>query len=390
MGAVDANRASTLPAWLDAQAQFRADAVCLRQKIRGRWYAWSWRRAADEVSRLSAALTVLGLRRGDLLVLVGDPSVEALLLALAAQRLGGTALPWFPGASFDASATADSRRRFAVVQHSEQLERLLSPGLSGLPDAVVCIDTRGVPPGSGVTAICYESLASGASDSRPAATPVPGAEAAPDDAAFAFAAEPADGGASGPRLVSHKEALAGAARLLGSTPIDAGYQALVPRVLSPEVARSFVGAWLSAGFCLSFPERASTRDVDRHELAPSLVIGTAASFGRLRERVVENLPEPGSVPRRLVDWALAPSTQGLDEAFRATVGRALVRRPLRGVIGFSRVKLALIDGPSPEQRVSAFFSRLGVELRPLSGALASPRELEPPPGLLSTVPKEVS
>ncbi len=370
------DQVSTLPALLDAQARARPDVVCLRWKVRGRWYALTWREAASEVARLSGGFAGLGLARGDVLLVVGDSSVEALLLVLAGQRLGAAVLP-YPSASLDTS----SRRTFAVVERGEQLERLSStPGT--LPEAVVCIDARGVVPDGHTKVLSYQELASATSGSE-ATGVVSGA--LPDDVAFAF--PPRSGVAA---LVSHEDALTGAARLLENTGIDATCSALMPRALSLEVARSFVGAWLRAGFCLSFPERSSTRDVDRPEIAPSLVVGTATSFARLQERVIENLPKAGSLQRRLVDWALAPSTQGLDEGLRATVGRALVRRPLRKVIGLSRVKLAFIDGTGPEDRVSAFFARLGVELRPLSGGLLRPRELEPPPALLSTVPKEVS
>jgi long-subunit acyl-CoA synthetase (AMP-forming) len=389
IGAVDSGQASTLTAWLDLQAQTRPGAVCLRQKVRGRWYARTWRQAANEVVRLSAGLAALGLGRGDALVVVGDPNVEALLVVLAALRLGGNVLPLSPRARFEGSRVAQARRQFAVVERSEQLDRLLSAAESWLPSAVVCIDERGVVPGGGVRTVSYKELVHEVDESEPASGVVRASEALPDDAAFCFPFASKDGERS-PLPISHREALAGAARLLESAAIDAEHHALVPRSLSPDVARSFVGAWLSAGFCLSFPEKASTRDVDRHELAPSLVVGTAESYDRLRERVVENLPEPGSLLRSLVDWALGPSTHGLDEALRATVGHVLVRRPLREIIGFSRVKLALIDGHDPAERALAFFSRLGLELRPLSGVLAGVRGVEPPCGLLSTVAKEAS
>jgi hypothetical protein len=81
--------------------------------------------------------------------------------------------------------------------------------------------------------------------------------------------------------------------------------------------------------------------------------------------VIENLPVATSLHRRLVDWALAPSTQGLDEVLRRTAGEMLVRRPLREVIGLSRVEVSLVAGAEPEANVAAFFSRLGLELRSL-------------------------
>ncbi|MNR37341.1 hypothetical protein D3C85_1553490 [compost metagenome] len=48
-------------------------------------------------------------------------------------------------------------------------------------------------------------------------------------------------------------------------------------------ARYLLAPWLLAGFRLNFPERLETRDQDRRELGPSLVLGTRETYGRLHE-----------------------------------------------------------------------------------------------------------
>jgi hypothetical protein len=365
MSHTDFEQALTLPAWLAVQARTRGAVVALRRKSLGLWRAWTWRQVADEVSRVASSLAAHGFARGDRVVIAGEPRPEALLLAFAAQWLGGAAVCvdlGGPAGSLDLGAP---RPQFAFVEHGGQfalLERLAD----GAPfDRVVYGDPRGVVPSPDARLIAYEALAAFRG-------PIDPPRADPGDLAFAFARRvEAAGPAPPPCAITHREALAGARALLRDGAIGADHDALAPRSQTPEFARAFVGSWLVAGFRLHFPEKASTRDVDRRELSPSLVIGTADSYARLRQRVTENLPAPRSPQRRLVDWALAPSTTGLDELLRRTAGEALVRRPLREVIGLSRVELLLVAGAAPEASVAAFFSRLGLELRSLDDAGAS-------------------
>jgi hypothetical protein len=364
----DFKQALTLPAWLAVQATTRGGAPALRRKSLGRWRAWTWRQVADEVSHVASSLAARGFARGDRAVIAGEPRPEALVVALAAQWLGGAAFYVDlvgPTGSLDLGTP---RPRFAFVERGAQLD-LLTRLTSGAPfDRVVYADPRGIVPGPDGRLIAYEALAA------PGAPTVDLPRAEPGDVAFAFGRRwEGVGPAPRPRSITHCEALAGARALLRAVAIGADRDALVPRSQTPESARAFVGSWLMAGFRLHFPETQSTRDVDRRELAPWLVVGTADSYAGLRQRVIQNLPAPTSPQRRLVDWALAPSTHGLDEVLRRTVGEVLVRRPLREVIGLSRVALSLVAGAAPEASVAAFFSRLGLKLRSLDdpGAAAA-------------------
>jgi hypothetical protein len=360
MSDIDFEQALTLPAWLVVQAKSRGRALALRRKSLGRWHAWTWAQVAGEVSHVASSLAAHGFARGDRVVIAGEPRPEALVVALAAQWLGGAAVYVDlvgPSGSLDLGTPCP---RFTFVERGVQLD-LLARLTNGEPfHRVVYADPRGIVPTPDGRTIAYEALRA------PGAPTVGVPRAEPDDVAFAFGSRWEGVGVAPASLsITHGEALAGARALLRAVAIGPDRDALAPRSLTPEVARVFVGSWLMAGFRVHFPERESTRDVDRRELTPSLVVGTADSYARLRQRVIENLPVATSLHRRLVDWALAPSTQGLDEVLRRTAGEMLVRRPLREVIGLSRVEVSLVAGAEPEANVAAFFSRLGLELRSL-------------------------
>src|SRR5471030_1335230 len=80
----------TLPQALLLQAGTRGPAIALRYKRLGIWHPRSWSELAQDVSRLAAALHQRGFRRDDDLLIISQARAEALLLALAAQWLGGS------------------------------------------------------------------------------------------------------------------------------------------------------------------------------------------------------------------------------------------------------------------------------------------------------------
>lgn len=79
----------TLPQALLLQAHTRGSAIALRYKHLGIWHTRSWSELAHEVNRLAAALQARNFRQHDDLLIISQARPEALLLALAAQWLGG-------------------------------------------------------------------------------------------------------------------------------------------------------------------------------------------------------------------------------------------------------------------------------------------------------------
>ena len=102
---------------------------------------------------------------------------------------------------------------------------------------------------------------------------------ASDSAATAFVFHPA--GLGQPQRLSHGQLLDGARKLVARESLSASEEALAARVFAASgQARYLLAPWLSAGFCLNFPEALATRDTDRRELGPTLVLGTRESYAR--------------------------------------------------------------------------------------------------------------
>ncbi|GAO92456.1 hypothetical protein PSA5_07085 [Pseudomonas syringae pv. actinidiae] len=185
--------------------------------------------------------------------------------------------------------------------------------------------------------------------------------------------------------MSHADLLAGARQLVNRQGLSARDQALAARVFAASgQARYLLTPWLVAGFCLNFPEALSTRDNDRRELGPTLVLGTRESYARLELWAMERLPLPGSISHRLYQWAMAPAPGAL----RRWLGYWLIRRPLLDVLGMSRLSTALLVGDALTASSQAFFAALGI--RPVAPDQDSPTQpspaFTPPVAALMSVP----
>ncbi|MBH2018433.1 MAG: AMP-binding protein [Burkholderiales bacterium] len=346
---------ATLPHWLLCQSHQQAGRIALRHKRLGVWQQRSWRQAADEVHRLATALRASGFAEGSTLAILSRPRPEALLAALAAQWLGGVAALLDPleAAAGQIALLRALQPQAVFAEGLQEIERLQASALtSGL---VLYADGRGVtsPNPAGLALADYTQLALRETD-----CPWP-VQAHAERTAFAFYRHAASGQIEQQRI-THAELLQQGRRLVLAEKLGADEEALAARAFAASgQARYLLAPWLIAGFCLNFPENLATRDNDRRELGPTLVAGTLETYTRLHELVQSRLPQPGSVQRRLVDWALTAQPG----AARRVLGEWLVRRPLRDVIGFTRTRAPLLVGEPLSNNAQAFFAALGIEVR---------------------------
>ncbi|MFP5392958.1 MAG: AMP-binding protein [Gammaproteobacteria bacterium] len=339
----------SLPAWLAQQAVLRPHAVALRHKRLGIWHALTWQQLARSVNRQAAALARHGVDAGATVVLLSLPRPEALLLALAAQTLGAVAAPLDPLLPKEAlqSLLVQLQPAFVFAEDQAQVDLVLE----ALPEPALLAyaDERGLGQ--------YRHPALISCTALEAAAPREGSpRAGADEAAFAFYR--LHGAAVELQQFSHRQLLLQAHHLVSAERLGAHDEALVARGFATgSTARYLLASWLVAGFALNFPENLATRDHDRRELGPTLVLGTRETYARVAAMARARLPRPGSLLRRLVDRALAAGSAGLP-------GYWLVRRPLREVLGFARLRSPLLVGAALDAETDAFFRALGIAVHP--------------------------
>ena len=89
---------------------------------------------AERVSNFALGLASLGLERGENIAIIGDNRPEWVISELAAQALGGASIGVYQGSVVEEVRyiVANSDARFIVVEDQEQVDKLLSSGMSYL------------------------------------------------------------------------------------------------------------------------------------------------------------------------------------------------------------------------------------------------------------------
>ena len=88
---------TTLPRLLRRNAESLADRPAMREKDRGIWQTHTWRDYYDHVRDFALGLAALGFSRGDRLSVIGDNRPRLYWAQVAAQCLGGVAVPGLSG-----------------------------------------------------------------------------------------------------------------------------------------------------------------------------------------------------------------------------------------------------------------------------------------------------
>src|SRR6516225_7975007 len=84
---------TTLPRLLRRNAETIGERPAIREKNRGIWQTYNWAEYCREVREFASGLAAHGFGRGDLLAVAGDNRPRLYWAQLAAQCLGGVAVP---------------------------------------------------------------------------------------------------------------------------------------------------------------------------------------------------------------------------------------------------------------------------------------------------------
>src|SRR3569832_1568343 len=83
----------TLPKLMLRNAQIMPNGAAIREKDRGIWQTFTWAQYADHVRDFALGLAALGFSRGEKVTVVGDNRPRLYWAQVAAQALGGMAVP---------------------------------------------------------------------------------------------------------------------------------------------------------------------------------------------------------------------------------------------------------------------------------------------------------
>jgi long-chain acyl-CoA synthetase len=125
----------TIPLLLAHAVRERGRKIALRVKRRGLYRETTWQELAQQVERIGRGLIALGVRPGDRVAIVGDPSPEWMLADFAAQCIGAISYGLYPTSSRDEAeyVLRHAGASVLIAEDQEHVDKVL-PMLDRLPD----------------------------------------------------------------------------------------------------------------------------------------------------------------------------------------------------------------------------------------------------------------
>jgi long-chain acyl-CoA synthetase len=375
----------TLPQLLCRNAERTPDRPAIREKDLGIWQPYSWRRYWEEVRDFASGLAAAGFGPGDKLSVIGENRPRLYFAQLAAQSLGGIAVPVYQ----DAIATElvyvldHAETSVVVAENQEQVDKILSlkdrlPRLT----LIVYDDPRGLRNYDDPMLKPFEAVAA---EGRDFAAAHPGyveariAAGKPDDLAlFSYTS----GTTSRPKgvMLSHANLLSvaeGFAAAEDIRPSDEHLSYLPMAWVGNSVFSLALHLWV--GFTISFPEKPETLQRDLRELGPTLALAPPRYWENALTAIMVRAGDATPLKRHIFNFfrnlaqrAELSTGQGqslsLGQRLLRGIGEVLVYGPLRDQLGLRRARLVYTGGAPLGPDIIRFFRAIGVNLKQVYGA----------------------
>jgi len=383
--AEQAPEGATLPQLLRRNAETMAARPALREKDRGIWQTYSWKDYWEQARGFALGLAAAGFKKGDKLSVIGENRPRLYFAQLAAQSLGGIAVPVYQDAIASELAFVLDHAETSVViaEDQEQVDKVISLQ-SRLPQLklIVYDDPRGLLNYDFQFLQSFEAmLAAG----RDFAAAHPGyVEAAveagrPDDLAlFSYTS----GTTSRPKgvMLSHSNLLMPAASFAASEKLTANedHLAYLPMAWIGTSLVS-IALHLTLGFTCNFPEKPETVSRDLRELGPTIGLAPPRFWENTLTAVLVRVADATPMKRRIFEYFRAVAEQAdqykaagkpvpANIALARRLGEIVVYAPIRDQLGWRRARVVYTGGASLGADVFRFFRAIGINLKQVYGA----------------------
>jgi long-chain acyl-CoA synthetase len=376
---------TTLPRLLRRNAECTPHRTAMREKDRGIWQTYSWRRYWEETRDFALGLAAAGFARGDKLSVIGENRPRLYWAQLAAQCLGGIAVPVYQDAIASELAYVLDHAETSVVvaEDQEQVDKVLSLKAQ-LPRLRLIIydDPRGLRDHASPLVQSFAAVQEAGREfdkTHPRYVETEIDKAAPDDVAlFSYTS----GTTSSPKgvMLSHANLLFAAASMRAGEdvrPTDE-WLAYLPMAWIGNSLFS-IALHLLVGFTCNYPERPESLQRDARELGPTAALAPPRYWENLLTAVTVRAADASRMKRLSFEFFRRLAERG--ETLRAAgktlppwlragllLGEILVYRPVRDQLGLSRARWAYTGGAALGTDTFRFFRAFGVNLKQIYGA----------------------
>jgi len=357
----------------------------MREKRRGIWQTLSWSEYWGLVRGFALGLAARGFRRGDKLAVIGDNRPRLYAAQLAAQCLGGIAVPVYQDSiAVELVYVLDHAEVSVIVaEDQEQVDKILSlkeklPRLRLLVyDNPLGLGQYDVPFLHAFEALEEEGRQFAAAHADYVEEEI--RKGGADDIALLAYTSGTTGRPKGVML-SHASMIASGAAFAASEDIRATDEWLsyLPMAWVGDAFYSTVMSLL-AGFTCNCPESPRTVQRDLRELGPTALLGPPRIWENLLTSVQVRAADATPLKRKIFqifrDLALraelrrnAGKTITPRMRLGLALGEALVYGPVRDQLGLARVRWAYTGGAPLGPDAFRFFRAFGINLKQIYGA----------------------
>ena len=313
---------TTLPRLLQRNARERAGRPAIREKDRGIWQTHTWREYHDHVRDFALGLAALGFRRGETLSVIGDNRPRLYWAQLAAQALGGIAVPVYQDSIARELQYVWSHAEAAIIvaEDQEQVDKIISlrdqlPALRH----VIYDDPRGL---NRYRFDWLKSFEDVQEMGRKHAAEHPGAFEAevdrgrPEDVAMICYTSGTTGNPKG-AMLTHANVVSTARTFMAAEDVrsDDEWLCYLPMAWVGDSLYSLVLS-LAAGFCCNCPESPETVQRDLRELGPTTVLAPP----RIWENMLTSVQVRAADATPLKRWVFGLFQRAAEEAEILRVG----------------------------------------------------------------------
>ncbi|HEX7647835.1 MAG TPA: AMP-binding protein [Noviherbaspirillum sp.] len=380
---------TTFPRLLLQHAQTRSGKPAFREKDLGIWQTWSWGQVADEVRDFACGLAAMGFKRGMNLAIIGDNRPRLYWAMMAAQSLGGVAVPLYqdaPAADM-AYVLDDAEIDFAVVEDQEQVDKLfeIKEGLdrrNALLTHIIYDDPRGMRHYKQAELAAWDKvceLGRAFEKERPGFFMHQVNQGLPQDIAVMLYTSGTTGKPKGV-CQTHASFIHAARGGAGFDKLNADDDILsyLPMAWVGDHLFSYAQA-LVAGFTINCPESGDTVTTDMREIGPTYYFAPPRVFENMLTTVMIRMEDAGVIKRKMfhhfMDVArrvgadiLDGKPVGLFDRLHYALGNLFVYGPLKNVLGLSRVRVAYTAGAAIGPDLFRFYRSIGLNLKQFYGS----------------------
>ena len=384
-------QADTYPKMLRLNASEHGNEIALREKDFGLWRVFTWNDYQNRVRDFTLGMVELGIKRGDVIGIIGDNRPDWVAAEIAAHAVGGMSLGMYreslPEEVLYLLTYGETKIVFA--EDEEQVDKLLELG-DRAPHLkhIVYSDPRGMRKYSDPRLLDADKLAKMGRD-RAAREPqlydqlVDATKG--DDVAILCTTS---GTTSNPKLamLAAGRVLSHCANYLAFDPKgpDDEYVSVLPLPWIMEQVYA-LGKGLLSRMKVNFVEEPDTMMNDFREIAPTFVLFAPRIWEAIAADVRARVMDASPLKQRLYDIGMKSGLAALAEGKHSALADTLLFRALRDRLGFSRLRSAATGGAALGPDTFKFFRAMGVPLRTLYGqtetlgafTLHKPDEVDP-------------